>query len=106
VEMVEEDSHLFNIGLRLPSNLLNTPHDIVKLDGVGAKGHFQCGFESMEVLMVEDDILSFVTFEVIGRIFEYLDTVMLEESFLRDVMEGFVEYNIHDDESLPLEVNL
>jgi hypothetical protein len=55
----------------------------------------------MEVLIVEDVILSFVTFKMLGRILKYLNTVMLEESFLRNMMEGVIECNIHDDESLP-----
>jgi hypothetical protein len=99
--MVEEDSQLLDVGLRLPGNLLNTTHEIVKFDGVGAKRHSQCRSESMGILVAEDDILSFVTFKVLGCILEYLNTVVLEKSFLRDMMEGLIEYNIHDNKRLP-----
>jgi hypothetical protein len=51
--------------------------------------------------MVEDDVLSFVTFKVLGRILKYLNTVVLKESFLRYMMEGLIEYNIHDNKRLP-----
>jgi hypothetical protein len=101
VEMVEEDSQLLDVRLRLPGDLLNTTHKIVKVDGVGAEIHSQCRSESMEILLVEDDVLSFVTFKVLGRILKYLNTVVLEESFLRYMMEGLIEYNIHDNKRLP-----
>jgi hypothetical protein len=55
----------------------------------------------MEILVVEDDVLSFVTFKVLGRILKYLNTIMLEESFLRNMMDGLIEYNIHDYKRLP-----
>jgi hypothetical protein len=71
VEMVEEDSQLLDVGLRLPSDLLNTTHEIVEFHSVGAKRHSQCRSESMEILVVEDDVLSFVTFEVLGCRSEY-----------------------------------
>jgi hypothetical protein len=51
--------------------------------------------------MVEDDVFSFVTFEVLSGILEYLNTVVLEETFLRYMMEGFIEYDIHDDKCFP-----
>jgi hypothetical protein len=91
--MVEENSQLLDIRPGLANNLLDTTHEIVNFDGVGAKRHPQCRLETVEVLMMVDDVLSF---EMLGRILKYLITVMLEESFLRNMMEGFV-----DDECLP-----
>jgi hypothetical protein len=44
--------------------------------------------------MVEDDVFSFVTFEVLSSILEYLNTIVLEEAFLRKMMKGFIEYDI------------
>jgi hypothetical protein len=82
--MVQENSQLLDIRLELASNLLNTAHEIVKFDGVGAKRHPQCRLEAVEVLMMVDDVLSVVTFEMLGRILKYLNTVVLEESFLRN----------------------
>jgi hypothetical protein len=99
--MIKEDSQLLDIRLGLPGNLLNTTHEIVKFNSVGAKRHPQCRSESMEVLMVEDDVFRFVTFEVLSGILENLNTVVLEESLLRYMMEGPIEYNIHDDKCLP-----
>jgi hypothetical protein len=51
--------------------------------------------------MVEDDVFSFVTFEVLSSILEYLNSIVLEEAFLRNMMKGFIEYDIHDYKCLP-----
>jgi hypothetical protein len=91
VERLQENRQLLDIRLGLASNLLDTAHEIVNFDGVGAKRHSQCRLETVEVLMMVDDVFSFVTFGMLGRILKYLNTVVLKESFLRNMMEGFVK---------------
>jgi hypothetical protein len=101
MEVVEEDCQLLDVGLLLASDLLNTTHEIVMFDGVRAKRHARCRLETVEVLLVVDDVLCFMTLEVLRCVLKDLNPVVLEKSFLRNVVERFIESNIHDDECLP-----
>jgi hypothetical protein len=95
VKMIEEYCQLFDIRLGFPETCSARR---MRSSSLTAS---EIWLETMEILMVEDDILSFVTFKVLGRIFKYPNSVVLEESFFRSMMEGLVEDDFHDNECLP-----